>query len=148
MSLGYLRTFSISYKEVLVNKIFFLPLLSLALVSCERMDNPPNNQRTALEVDKDNTARNVRDRDATATPFDQSETKNDLAITQKIRQAIVSDDSLSTNSKNIKIITRNGSVTLRGPVSSAAEKEAILKKVSEVQGIKNVDNQLEITLNK
>ena len=41
-----------------MNKIFFLPLLSLALVSCERMDNPPNNQRTAQEVDKDNTARN------------------------------------------------------------------------------------------
>ena len=65
----------------------------------------------------DNTARNVRDRDGTTlTPGDQSESKADLALTQRIRQAIVADDSLSTTAHNVKIITSDGVVTLRGPV--------------------------------
>jgi len=78
------------------------------------------------------------------TPGDQSNTKSDVAITQAIRKAIVADKGLSANAHNVKIITTNGVVTLRGPVKSAAEKTTIGAKAEQVARVKSVDNQLEI----
>lgn len=126
-------------------------MLSLTLMGCDRHDTPnhPHNPNPPLgEVDFDNTRNNVRDRDAMAkTPFDQLENETDRTITQKIRQAIMADGALSMNAKNIKIITINGVVTLRGPVASSQEKDMIARKVKAVQGITQVDNQLEVTRN-
>ena len=59
------------------------------------------------------------------TPLDQSNDPKDMKITQKIRKALVADDSLSTNAKNIKIITVHGKVILRGPVATVHEKTKI-----------------------
>lgn len=93
----------------------------------------------------DNTARNERDRGGdTKTPGDQAENEADLKITQEVRRAITSDDSLSTNAQNVKIITDNGTVTLRGPVKSEKEKTDIESKAKQIAGVKKVDNQLEI----
>jgi len=93
----------------------------------------------------DNTGRNVRDRSsATLTPGDQSESAADRTLTQKVRQAVVADKSLSTNAHNVKIITINGVVTLRGPVNSSQEKEVVEAKAQQLAGMNNVDNQLEI----
>jgi osmotically-inducible protein OsmY len=93
----------------------------------------------------DNTGRNVRDRDGTTlTPGDQSESQADLALTQRIRQAIVADDSLSTTAHNVKIITSDGVVTLRGPVNSDQEKTKIAAVAKNIAGVKQVDNQLEV----
>jgi hyperosmotically inducible periplasmic protein len=93
----------------------------------------------------DNSGKNVRDRqDATLTPGDQSNAKSDVAITQAIRKAVVADKGLSVNARNVKVITKRGVVTLRGPVESAAEKETIGAKAQQVAGVKRVDNQLEI----
>src|SRR6185295_19843653 len=79
--------------------------------------------------DADNSARNVRDRDdKTLTPPDQGASAADRELTAEIRRAIVGDDSLSTNAKNVKIIALNGVVTLRGPVKSAAEKATVASK--------------------
>jgi osmotically-inducible protein OsmY len=90
----------------------------------------------------------VRDRDSHAlTPGDQSENEGDRMITKKIREIIILDDSLSTNAKNIKIITINGVVTLRGPVANSQEKNIIEKKARDVQGVKKVDNQIDVTHN-
>ena len=76
--------------------------------------------------DADNTALNQRDRSGeTATSGDQANSSGDLKITQAIRQALVKDGELSTNAKNIKVITANGQVTLRGPVNNAQEKAKI-----------------------
>jgi hyperosmotically inducible periplasmic protein len=131
-----------------MQKLFILGMLSLALVSCERHDKPYNNS-TATDVDADNTGVNVRDRDMnTRTSGDQSESENDRLITQRIRKIVVADDTLSTNAKNIKIVTINGVVTLRGPVATIQEKNAIERKLSDVQGVKSVDNQLDVTGNK
>lgn len=130
-----------------MQKILLSTLFALSLVSCEQQ-NKPNNPSVNQE-DYDNTGRNIRDRDSTAkTPMSQSEGNEDLAITQRIRRSIMSDDSLSTDAKNIKIITIRGVVTLRGPVASAQEKDIITKKVNNVQGVVNVDNQLEVTRRK
>jgi len=121
-------------------------MLSLTLVACDQKDmfnNPPQSGH-----DNDNTGKNVRDRHSMAkTPMDQSESDADRTITKKIRQAIMADSTLSTDAKNIKIITVNGMVTLRGPVANLQEKDLIAKKVSEVPGIGNVDNQLEVIHN-
>jgi osmotically-inducible protein OsmY len=96
----------------------------------------------------DNSGVNVRDRnDQTKTAGDQSESEADRTISQNIRQALTSDDSLSTNGKNVKVITVDGKVTLRGPVKSDQEKSAVAAKAQQVAGVKNVDNQLEIATN-
>jgi len=93
----------------------------------------------------DNTGKNVRDRDERAvTAGDQSNSKDDLRITQAIRRAVVDDKALSTNAHNVKIITRDGIVTLRGPVQSVSEKSSIEAKASHVNGVARVENQLEI----
>jgi hyperosmotically inducible periplasmic protein len=93
----------------------------------------------------DNSGKNVRDRqNSTMTPGDQSNAKSDVAITQAIRKAVMADKGLSTNAHNVKIITTNGAVTLRGPVKSAAEKTTIGAKAEQAVGVKSVDNQLEI----
>jgi hyperosmotically inducible periplasmic protein len=93
----------------------------------------------------DNTGRNVRDRGGlTLTPGDQSESEADRTLTQEIRKAVVDDDSLSTLAKNIKIITVDGVVTLRGPVQSPQEKESIETKAQQIAGIDKIDNQLEV----
>ncbi len=127
-----------------MKKYFLLAMLSLTLMSCERQDRQ-NNSSTKVE-DVDNTGINVRDRDSTAiTSGDQSENAGDRVITQKIRQAIVSNNSLSLNAKNIKIVTINGVVTLRGPVDNAREREIIGKIANDTSGILRVDNLLEIT---
>jgi hyperosmotically inducible protein len=129
-----------------MKKIFLVTMCSLTLMACDREDKPNNSP--SIGQDYDNTGKNVRDRNSmTKTPLDQSENETDQAITQQIRQAIVSDSSLSTNAKNIKIITIKGIVTLRGPVASLEEKEIIAKKTSGIPGIVKVDNQLEITRN-
>jgi len=93
----------------------------------------------------DNTGRNERDRSgATLTPTDQSSTEADMELTRRIREAVVADDSLSTNAHNIKIITINGVVTLRGPVESDTERSKIVSTAQQMAGKNKVDNKLEI----
>jgi osmotically-inducible protein OsmY len=95
--------------------------------------------------DADNTGRNVRDREErTLTPMDQSNKKEDIDLTATIRKALMDDDTLSTNGRNVKIITRDGIVTLRGPVDSDQERVAIARTAQSVAGVRRVDNQLEI----
>jgi hypothetical protein len=100
---------------------------------------------TPAQTAPDNTGRNVRDRGGdTVTPGDQANNKADLHLTQQIRKAIKADKSLSTNAKNVKIITSNGVVTLRGPVNTPQEKATIEAKAHSIAGANNVDSQLEI----
>lgn len=96
-------------------------------------------------VAPDNTKVNKRDTNSAAlTPMDQNNNQTDLKITQQIRQAVMADGSLSFTAKNVKIITQNGKVTLRGPVNSAQERDAIDAAARKVAGTAQVDNQLEV----
>lgn len=125
-------------------KWLLIPSLALILVACNEQNARPE-ARTSTTENPDNTGINVRDRDSNLpTPMDQSESKSDLTITQKIRREVVSDSSLSDNAKNVKIITQNGMVTLRGPVNSNQEKTTIDAKAKGVAGVKSVNNLLEI----
>jgi hyperosmotically inducible protein len=102
----------------------------------------------AGDYDADNTGKNTRDRnDDTLTPGDQGESAADREVTANVRKAIVGDDTLSMNAHNVKIITQNGVVTLRGPVDTASEKTSVAAKAQKVAGVKRVDNQLEIEKN-
>ena len=93
----------------------------------------------------DNSAINQRDRGhETLTPIDQSNKPSDLKMTQEIRRAIVKDDALSTDARNIKIITIDGAVTLRGPVKTDQEKADIAAKAAQVAGDSKVHNELEV----
>lgn len=119
-------------KQIVLSVVMAMSLIS---VSPARAEQYP----------ADNSGRNVRDQDANrVTPEDQSNTKADVRITQAIRKAVVADKQLSTSAHNVKIITRKGVVTLRGPVTSAAERSTIEAKASRVAGVTHVDNQLEV----
>lgn len=102
---------------------------------------------SSVPTDRDNSSVNARDVDSRSkTPLDQNENKRDIALTADIRSRVV-DTKLSTNAKNVKIITQNGKVTLRGPVKSADEKSRIEEIARTVAGVDNVDSQLEIEHN-
>jgi sporulation protein YlmC with PRC-barrel domain len=98
-----------------------------------------------FSVDADNTRRNVRDRSSgTQTPLDQGSSPADLDLTTRIRKEITAREGLSVNARNVKVITVNGRVTLRGPVNSAEEKRVIEEIVKRFATSANMDNQLEV----
>ena len=93
----------------------------------------------------DNTKANTRDRGAAAKTADQqSNSKADLDLTQKIRRAIVADKALSTYAHNVKVITREGHVTLKGPVQTLDEKSAVEARAAEIAGAGKVTNQISV----
>ena len=93
----------------------------------------------------DNTKTNKQDRDTTATTADQQKNnKSDRELTKEIRKAITDDKSLSTYAHNVKVISKHGSVTLKGPVRSDEEKKSIEDKAAAVAGASNVKNELTI----
>jgi sporulation protein YlmC with PRC-barrel domain len=101
---------------------------------------------TNVTAEPDNTVRNVRDRNNnTLTPLDQGNSKADVATTAQIRKEIIAG-KMSMNARNVKIITLNGQVTLRGPVNSAEEKRLIGEIADRIARSENVDNQLEVSL--
>jgi len=75
--------------------------------------------------------------------MDQSNTRADVSTISAVRQALVKSD-LSTSARNIKVITANGRVTLRGPVKSEAEKELIEALARAAAGSNTIDNQLDV----
>ena len=83
----------------------------------------------------DNTKVNQRDRDASQPTADQQQNNaSDLDLTKNIRRSIVEDKSLSTDAHNVKVISQNGTVTLKGPVKSESEKSAIVAKAVSLAG--------------
>jgi hyperosmotically inducible protein len=111
-----------------------LSALSLAALAADEQKRKP-----------DNTATNERDRSGeTKTSGDQSNSSADLKTTQAIRQALMKDGELSTTAKNIKVITANGHVTLRGPVKTAQEKAKIGQLAKSTAGGAQIDNQLDV----
>jgi len=96
-------------------------------------------------VPPDNTKVNKRDRNSgAATAGQQSNSKTDRELTRNIRRAIVDDKSLSTYAHNIKIITRNGEVTLKGPVRTEEEKKAVEAKAAEAAGGATINSKIEV----
>jgi osmotically-inducible protein OsmY len=106
-------------------------------------------QQDSSQAPADNTKVNQRDRNQSEPTADQQkENTNDRQLTQQIRRAIVKDKNLSSDAHNVKIITQNGAVTLKGPVKSEEEKQAVESKAAEVAGAGKVNSELQIAPSK
>lgn len=99
----------------------------------------------AQTSDVDNTKINERDRTpGELTADNQGQSSSDLKMTQDIRKAVLDDKSLSMNAHNVKIITQDGHVTLKGPVASEQEKNTISEIASRVAGPDKIHNELDV----
>jgi hyperosmotically inducible periplasmic protein len=112
-------------------------LLLLCLTATAGIVSAQDQQPTAPDNTKQNKTQGM-------TADNQKEDKADRTTTQKIRKAILADKSLSSYAHNIKVITANGTVTLKGPVRSDEEKSAIEAKATEIAGAGNVTSELTV----
>ena len=130
-----------------------LPLFASILIAYsshgQQATPTPRDPAASDATEADNTKRNSSEQNKnTESAEKQSNSKDDLALTQKIRQAVIKDGSLSMNAKNVKIIAQDGKITLKGPVDSQQEKNTIAAKAGEIAGKDKVENQLEVKAEK
>ena len=124
--------------------IQMIPTLQSHLTRAKQL-NAKSTTSSSTTSEPTNSAVNARDRDdKKLTPLDQGSSKSDVEITAQIRKKIIATENMSVNAQNVKIITTNGQVTLRGPVNSAAEKKLIGEIAEGVVHAKRVDNQLDV----
>ncbi|HEX4869536.1 MAG TPA: BON domain-containing protein [Moraxellaceae bacterium] len=100
--------------------------------------------REAQQKAPDDTGRNRMREQGKAEADDQSNDSGDLELTARLRRAITDDDTLSVNAHNIKIVTKGGKVTLRGPVDSQAEKRKVEALARKAAAGRNVTSELEV----
>jgi osmotically-inducible protein OsmY len=99
----------------------------------------------SAQAPADNTKVNTRDRDNAAVTADQQkENAADRDLTKQIRRALTKDKTLSSYAHNVKIVTQDGQVTLKGPVRSENEKQTVEHAAIDVAGVGHVTNQLSI----
>jgi hyperosmotically inducible periplasmic protein len=126
-------------------KCFQNPLAILALSVMLAGSALAIGQESSQAPAPDNTKTNDGARNPSQPTADQQkENRSDRDITRDIRRSIMQDKSLSTYAHNVKIISQNGMVTLKGPVRSEEEKSAIEAKAAEIAGKDKVTSQLEI----
>jgi len=121
-----------------MRKMSLLLTLAMAafLANAQDQSTPPK---------PDNTRANKADRQqGQPTADQQKENASDRDLTKNIRRALVKDKSLSTYAHNVKIISENGIVTLKGPVRSEEEKSAVEAKAAEVAGSNNVKSEITV----
>jgi hyperosmotically inducible protein len=93
----------------------------------------------------DNTKVNTRDRDKNEMTADQQkENRSDRELARQVRRALVKDKALSTYAHNVKVVARDGAVTLKGPVRSEEEKQAVEAKAVEVAGQGKVTDEISV----
>lgn len=132
------------YMVLFVSAVFLVNIPGACLAQSD--DNTGMNIRDTYTVDRtNNTGINKSDTSPDEIPADQQgQTKEERELTQKIRQAVMDDKALSAYAHNVKIITVNGMVTLRGPVRSEDEKRAIEEKAGQIAGKDKIKSEIEI----
>lgn len=123
--------------------------LGLALVDCSRgrdVDAVGKTTLTASTVSTgvDHVKMSESDRSGAPSPLDPSTDPADLDLTKDIRDALMADDTISLDAKSIRIVVRDGHVTLLGPVRGKREHDVVLTRAREFAGIAWVDDRLEI----
>lgn len=113
--------------------------------SATRDDRDRTESDSMARTDHDGTDGERTDDARPPTAMDQSEAPEDLEITRQIRAAVVGDSSLSVAARNVTIITRGAIVTLRGNVTSNAERETIDRHAHQVVGVERVENMLSVS---
>lgn len=117
--------------------------LSVSALAAGAQTQPQTQPPT--QAPADNTKVNERDRAKAAVTADQQkENAVDLELTQKIRRALMNDKTLSTYAHNVKVVSQNGQVTLKGPVRTEAEKKSVEAKATEVAGEGHVMSEISI----
>jgi osmotically-inducible protein OsmY len=118
--------------------------VSLLLLGCGTLALAQDNAGQTTPA-TDNTKINQRDRNPNEPTADQQQNnRSDRDITQQVRQAIIADKTFSTSAHNVKVITQNGQVTLKGPVRSDDEKRAIEAKATAIAGDGKVISELTV----
>jgi hyperosmotically inducible periplasmic protein len=124
--------------KALIAEMVLMSSLSLvwARQGADASQNPPA---------ADNTKTNQRDQNASEPTADkQKENPTDRQLTQQIRRALMKDKSLSTNAHNVKVIAQDGAVTLKGPVDSDTEKQAVEAKAAQIAGSDKVTSNIQV----
>jgi hyperosmotically inducible periplasmic protein len=115
------------------NTFLFLAILAVSRLSL-------------AQTEVDNSKMNERDRSSAEMTADQQKfNESDTTITSRIRQEIMKEKNLSIYAQNIKTITSDGKVTLKGPVRSKFEKDIILRNARSIAGANNVLNEIAVT---
>lgn len=109
----------------------------------DTQQNTPSSKKASRKNRPDNTRANRVENNG-ETADQQKNNTSDLQITRRIRRAIVQDKSLSTYAHNVKIIAKDGGVTLKGPVKTEEEKSAIEAKAAEVVGQDKVKSEIKV----
>src|ERR1700736_6685931 len=121
-------------------------LLTSAAAFLPAQDQPAKPDTSTKATKPDNTRANQADRTAGGVTADQQKNnKTDKETARQIRKALVGDKSLSTYAHNVKVISQNGTVTLKGPVKTEDEKKAVEAKAAEVAGASNIKNEITVT---
>ena len=128
--------------------ILAVTVLSLSLSFAQSTTSQPasNSIGDTSNTAPDNTKVNKRDRNkAEPTAGQQKENKADRDLARNVRRSLVKDKSLSSYAHNVKVVAQDGKVTLKGPVRSAEEKQAVEAKAAEVAGgADKVNSEIEI----
>lgn len=128
--------------KVTLSAVVLFAALPLATLSWGQ-DAPRSSSSSGHAAD--NTGINARDRsDASATSSSQSNSDSDVKLAAAVRRSLTKDSSLSVSGHNVKVMARNGAVTLRGPVKDDDERARIEARVRSVEGVSDVTNELEI----
>ena len=99
-------------------------------------------QIAPAQTQPDNTG--VNNNDTAVTADTQKNNQGDRYLTQQIRKAVIADKTLSTYGHNVKIISQEGTVTLKGPVKSEDERKNIVAKAEQIAGAGRVTDQLSV----
>jgi osmotically-inducible protein OsmY len=120
-------------------------LIAVSTLAVLLLGTIPVSAQQPPQTPPDNTKVNKRDRNpGEITADQQKETASDREVSSKIRKALTSDKSLSTYAHNIKVVSHNGTVTLKGPVHSDEEMKSIMDKATAIAGDNKVVNEMTV----
>jgi len=126
-------------------KVLLLQFVLFVLIGAVGSAWAQQDSATPDQATPDNTKVNQRDSNKSQPTADQQKENNsDRELARQIRRALVQDKTLSTYAHNVKVVAQNGMVTLKGPVRSDQERQAIEAKAAEIAGADKVTNQIEV----
>jgi hyperosmotically inducible periplasmic protein len=126
-------------------KLLLLQFVLFVLIGALGSAWAQQDSATPDQTTPDNTKVNQRDRNKSQPTADQQKENNsDRELARQVRRALVQDKTLSTYAHNVKVVAQNGMVTLKGPVRSDQEKQAVESKAAEIAGADKVTNQIEV----
>ena len=122
-----------------MNKLTAASFLCLALCGCGDDATSASTAPASQSYDHpaSDPARNL-------TPMDQGATAGDIGETTAIRKALMAASGISLDAQNIKIITHNGMLTVRGAVDSITEHQRVCQVIEGVIGTTVYDDQLTV----